>query len=569
MKHGAKSGQAGYLTGYLLVSLIAIILIICSLTFLLGATLSWWQFPAALVCSGLLTFAVSRDQNAASPEFWKALILSSIIIVLSIVVATFFYDVSYDGQAYHQETLIQLRDGWNPFFEKLPDSVNQVLYINHYAKGGELASASIYTFIGKIESGKAINLILFAGAFALTLSLLCRITSLTLWKAVLITSLVSLNPICLNQLLSYYVDGLLATALLCLFVTAIFVIIDPNRFNFILLGLISVTTANIKFTSVVYVVLFLGFFCVWIFFNKKPFLKNTIITCLASAVIGVLLVGYNPYVINTVKYKHPFYPVMGAKKADILTYNFPLGFEKKSMTGKLFTSLFAHTSNPTIDNGIDVNLKIPFTFNKEDIASASKIDARIGGFGPVFSGILLLSCLMLVLLLIYAKIDSLLKNVLYIILSIMVSVMILPESWWARYIPQLWFFPILILLASELKIVKYNRILSYILYASIILNIGFSSIGIGWNFLMTSLVNYQMETMKNAGKPVIVHLGSAASNRIRFEEKGVPYIEKNLDGIAADDVIRSDSRVIIPASPNVLKKSIFVTWGEKFIKAKQ
>src|SRR4030042_3632633 len=38
---------------------------------------------------------------------------------LSLIVSQGFFDISYDGQAYHQEALLQLNRGWNPFYEQL------------------------------------------------------------------------------------------------------------------------------------------------------------------------------------------------------------------------------------------------------------------------------------------------------------------------------------------------------------------------------------------------------------------------------------------------------------------
>ncbi|MBK8142070.1 MAG: hypothetical protein IPK57_14595, partial [Chitinophagaceae bacterium] len=128
----------------------------------------------------------------------------------AILIAGFFYDTSADGLVYHQETIYQLKTGWNPVNKILPDSVNQAIWINHYAKGAEIPQASIYSMTNRIETGKATNIILLAGSFFLTASALSVFGRLTMRKVLLLSGLLVLNPVTINQLFTYYVDGQLA-----------------------------------------------------------------------------------------------------------------------------------------------------------------------------------------------------------------------------------------------------------------------------------------------------------------------------------------------------------------------
>ncbi|MEI6728779.1 MAG: hypothetical protein WCK98_04005 [bacterium] len=92
-----------------------------------------------------------------------ALTVASLVItigsfVVSLNVSQKFYDLSYDGQAYHGEAIIELNEGWNPIYERAPGygGGTHSIWLNAYPKASWLNSVSIYKVTGNIESGKTI-----------------------------------------------------------------------------------------------------------------------------------------------------------------------------------------------------------------------------------------------------------------------------------------------------------------------------------------------------------------------------------------------------------------------------
>ena len=79
-----------------------------------------------------------------------------IIVIVSYYLAITYFDISYDGQGYHQETIYLLKNGWNPIYE---DSHAFRSWVNHYQKGNEIIQANIYLLTTKIEAGKMINVL--------------------------------------------------------------------------------------------------------------------------------------------------------------------------------------------------------------------------------------------------------------------------------------------------------------------------------------------------------------------------------------------------------------------------
>jgi len=549
MQISLNNAKIIFSTGYLLITTMAILLIIASLGFFAGTGIAGWQFPVAFILAGAIYFYTGQNDYKHTAIFLKSFLTCIVIITLSVIIALNFYDVSYDGQSYHMEGIYQLKNGWNPFRSALPKSVNMAIYINHYSKAVELPQSILYSLTNRIEAGKASTLILFAAGFCLTLSFLLNLHKLSTIKCVLLSLLAMLNPIIVNQLISTYVDGQLAILLLCFFVVILMVIKNADYVNLVLLGAIVIITANVKFTGLVYMVFFITAFLAWLLFVRQTNLfKKTLYTAMLSGFIAVFLVGYNPYVTNTIKHSHPFYPLMGKNQVDIMDHNMPEGFEKESAARKFFTSLFARTDNVMRGNGKKIELKIPFAINKTDIINAYSIDTRIAGLGPLFSGLILLSIISFITFLLTAGSSSpAVKNSLYVLGIILISICMVPESWWVRYVPQLWYVPLIMLLTIELYAVRNLRELKVLLYLVFIINSCFSLLTFRFNLMMTHMVNAQLEKLKTSHQTIIVQWGSAKANRIRFEENKIPYVERNLDDIPnTENIICSDSKFIIP-----------------------
>ncbi|MGK6352917.1 hypothetical protein [Parapedobacter sp. DT-150] len=514
--------------GFFLTSVLVITFLSASFTFFIGGTLNGWLFIVAVVIALGLTYCFFSPQIAAT-GFQSVLIFLGaplLVILLPLLICNYFYDVSFDGQAYHQETLIQLKEGWNPYWEYLPNSVNQAIWINHYAKAMEIIQAAIYCTFGHIEMGKATNMMLWIASFCLTFSLLCQYVSSK--KGALFSFLLSCSPLVINQLITYYVDGALTSSLLILLVLCTGVAGRPTRYQWVLLSFVIILLVNIKFTGVVYVTLSLAGFMIWSLFKRLFSIFRTLL--LASVLSGILalITGYNPYFTNTINYGHPFYPLMGDNKVDIMDINTPSGFNGKGGFERFFLATFAHTNNLYPWNEEDIPLKIPFTFNEKDIVNAPKVDARLGGFGPFFSGILLLAVLLFGLILFRAQRDQAKEALTWFALMVIFSIIIMPESWWARYIPQFWFIPPVLLIGSELLFSGKYRILKLVLSLSCIGNILFSLPGILINITLTEQINHQLDVFKTVGKPITVQWRASASNRIRFIERGISFKEDNL-----------------------------------------
>lgn len=578
MERNIRISKQYFLIGLGLISLVAYTLIICAIGFIRGYSIAYWQFPLACMLMLVTHFFASEyllGKKMRRGGFRTSGILLAIGIV-SIFLANLIYDVSFDGQWYHQETIYQLKTGFNPFLKQLPvpaseplaysrdvwcpgpdkpfkDTIDdpasyvnfKYLNINHLSKGTEIAEAAIYKLTNRIESGKAVNLIILAGTLFLCLSLLYKIERISPSKKWLISIFACFNPVTISQLFTYCVDGVMVSVLLCLLVTFCLFFLEENKYYLFTLGLVITLTVNVKYTSMVFAVIFCTGFLLLLMIRKdwKRFKKVFYTSCVAG-ILGVCFVGFHPYVTNLISTNQVFY---GLGKTEEEIHNItPLLFRNMNRFEKLFLSITAHSDDQAADKAsAGAILKMPFSINKRDLLNANNPELKLSAFGPFFSGILLICIAMLVWMAFHFSRQAVFRYGVFGLAIILVSVFIMPEPWWARFVPQLWLFPVIILLVSECLPVSGSRILRTTLYASLGINGVWSLMGIFYNLLISSHINYQLKQIKTLSEPISVEYcayRSFTSNRLRFIENNISFIEKKPEGPNIYNVIHSNTR---------------------------
>lgn len=443
----------------------------------------------------------------------KLIIISTYLFLLLILPFIYnkTYDLTVDGNSYHKTAIAFIKNGWNPLYETskefqknnqniipFDDDTRIDLWIEHYPKATWIIAATIYNMTGNIESGKCMTLIFSIMLFIIAFN--CLRTILDKRWAFLITGIVVFNPIVLAQFFSYYIDGLMGAffiiELLLLFM------IDPkekvSNYYSVWLALISTCAifVNLKFTGLLCSgVIAAVFYFYWLIVNRKEknlfaIFKRITIPFIIVYVIAIFLVGSNSYVQNTVQHLNPLYPLIGKDKVDIITTMQPKSFGEKNMIEKFAISLFAKTENTTYDMP-DPELKWPIKLYRSEIGELFAPDIRIGGFGPFFALIFLVSLVLLIAsLIIFIKKEK--KNLKYVVLptlAVIITMILVGENWWARYVPQLYLLPVgaLILSIYVAKYINLKRIKTKYIY---LIPLGLMCI-IGLNVGCFAFINYR------------------------------------------------------------------------------
>lgn len=487
------------------------------------------------------------------------IIIAFIIVVISTKLMAYTMDFTVDGNSYHKAAVGSIKNGWNPIYEEHydyilennPDIANSKtsLWVDHYPKATWNFAASMYSVTDSIETGKVLVFLLMISLVCFTFTYLYD-RHLKFFQSGIIAILISISPIVLSQMFSYYVDGIMGLTIYLIILSL--VMITDRKFSFIndrikwvLLLMSTNICMNIKFTGV----FFAGIFCIlfylyWLYKSRKEEnFKSTFINLTIRfsiiVIIGIGIIGFSTYIQNTVDHNNPLYPLFGEGKVDIITTMQPQSFAEKNRFVKLFESMFSKSENVTYYSGDEPTLKIPFSIIQGEKNDISIPDLRIGGYGVLFSGIFIVSIIIVIcsLIVIIKKNrfeDSSIQYILLILFGIIITTIALEESWWARYAPQLYLVPIiaLFMLFYLANNINNKKIYKYILnIIAVIFSVGIIINGIGfvyWRYkelLLARSIRLELYNYKNMEKE---------NNNICIEEIGRYGILYNLEDLGIE-----------------------------------
>ncbi|MCD8182053.1 MAG: hypothetical protein LUE99_01975 [Bacteroides sp.] len=176
-------------------------------------------FPISFCLGAGTVFGINKSEDG----YWKLdLLIYIIIVAVSLLVSSFTYDYSYDGIAYHQDCILQLKEGWNPFYVHHATGARHEMWVNHYARGLETIQATVYAMTNEIESGKAINIILVISSYCFMNYFFKSVYSE--WKRkkrLFYTAIFTFSPVVVAQWFTYYIDFSTYSLLLILLATLI------------------------------------------------------------------------------------------------------------------------------------------------------------------------------------------------------------------------------------------------------------------------------------------------------------------------------------------------------------
>lgn len=534
------------------------ILSLASLMFVLGGSINAAIAPAGAILAGVFLWwaAGLRRVTAALRMRLALLAVLTLQFALSLWVGGWFYDTSHDGQVYHQETITLLNEGWNPigtpFVVRMgpPDD----LWINHYARGTELAAACMYRTTQNIEDGKAFNFLMMGASLWIGLALLLKFRKLGFPSAALLAALLAFNPVSVYQSCSYYNDGQLSSAMISLLALgAMLVLREPHRAGtpavlldsqpcwltepasgrllLLLWAVLVVLMSGLKFTGLVYAGAATGavFICMLAVSRSRKGARAAIILSLVAAAAmayGTGFTGFNPYVTNTLSKGHPFYPLAGPRPIDIITTNSPEDFQGLGRAKKLALSVFSRTEDAYVAGQIRrTSLKLPFSVSEEEWDTTyATSDMRVGGWGPLFGGAILLGgCILCILIGAAPRYAAITAGVAAVVLG---TALVHPETWWARYAPHVWLLPVVLALSAIQAVHRPSQVLGWVLVAVLALNAGL----VGKSYAKSQIVatrtlRAQLQDLASAKRPILVHFGVMKSSRIRLSRAGVAYRE--------------------------------------------
>lgn len=506
--------------GTFLIGLIFFSIVITTTLYFFTITVTPVNLAVAICCSSFVCFVSSRNIKKTV----LITIVGILILVGTIVVCEHTFDFSWDGNTYHKTMTAFMKNGWNPlkvtFYDyaasNIPScSVLSQTWLDAYPKGAEIFAACIYTITGNIEGGKCFNILSCIAVCFVSCGFLGETTSLKRGQKIICSILFGLNPVVFSQFFTYYIDGLLwQFFLLCIFCLMYLTLCENGRlitYCYYILFISIVVGLNLKFSSLIYFgVPCMVFFVYWVIKKRKELKKTDVkrrimsrfYILALSAITGTCYAGATSYIINLLRHKNPVYTMMGEGSTDLITVQLPTVYQNMNNISRFICSLFSKTNgSKTIEQ---VEWKIPFTIYQSEFIPAQSCDVRTAGWGILFSGIFIISMVIVIFVLIrYRKIKKDVCQVIYLLFGIMLGeVIFVPGLCWARYFGALFYVPVVAIIYLFLdynkRVKKTDNIIAIglivLLCTNMIPNIVFS------NKMLTdkySMIENELEQFKN------------------------------------------------------------------------
>lgn len=438
MKPSAELSWAGVLGAGLVLSFV-MAFVACVAFLALGGRLA----AGGAAVPGLATaVGVAWALRSLRPQRpgWRGLFAVVVCVwIAAALVAAGVLDLSWDGQAYHQEAVLAFAGGWNPLRDgPLPLTARpDNLWIDTYPKAAWMVEALVVAASGALEAGKALSWVA-ALAAALLATEAARALGVSRRLAVAAGALAALNPVVTAQLYSFYVDGLLYAVLLAAVALVVLLVraansdaARPRQMLALVFGGALAFAVNLKFTGLIYASALAA--VAWLLVRGRRAHRVLLVSSAVALAAATFVLGFDPYVTNTIRRGHPFSPLAGPGAVDIITPHVAAGFHTLPRPARLVLSTLASSSNL---NQMP-HLKAPWQVAPDELRSFAFADVRIGGFGPLWGGAVLLALLLL------AAAPPPRRWSLALAASVGVA-FANPGLWWARYVPQLWLAPLLI-----------------------------------------------------------------------------------------------------------------------------
>jgi hypothetical protein len=420
--------------------------------FIIGLPISGWTLPTAIIVTAAVVVLAARrslpDRGLSVAAGVIALQLGALALGVTTIGAT--YDLSFDGQWFNQEAVLVLDSGWNPLREPAPVDValekGARSRVDGYVKGSWVSSAAIFALTGRIEHGKVFDVLLILGATAAAAAAAACIPTVPLLGALVFGLLAALNPTTLNQLSTQMTDGDLACGLLVLAAGLAAMLLGPSpRLAALVasLGIVSSFGSKMSGPPMAALVLIAGLLTA-LAIDRRQVTRGMVAAMIAAGVVSAIA-NLNPLATNWMWFGHPLYPYYGDSKTDA-------GFAEEKQSGGLDALAVSAFSIPSGGSNAGASLRSmmkgerfrkPFLVSRRDFVTMRMPGQHVGGWGPLFGGMILIG--LSVLLLEVRRRPMTVLAVAAVCSTLIASTLILHYPWIARYAPQVWWVPLLTL----------------------------------------------------------------------------------------------------------------------------
>ena len=550
---------------------IIIIQLYTNILFLVNISITKWNLPiefgiTILIFGGMYLLLAKKKNESIKKELIQiiaSIIIGALVFTIAVFCVGKIYDVTADGNTYHKLGVGSMKNGWNPLYESSRDfteedgnaltvSENNINYLwaDHYAMGTETIGANIYAFTNNIESGKAFTLVMMFIGFGIMLEYLViqrdwASKKFGIIKALAISILLVVNPVTIVQIGTYYVDATLAISLFLIIIELIAINSKKDDLfeNYLILAMAIGMCSNAKFTGLGYAGVFCAAFYVYGVIknrkDKKYIIKNTVFYII-TVIITVCVLGGTSYLKNMIENGHPFYPLYGEGHVEnMVNQEIPESLAEKPNIVQFFISIFSKGENvsPSYSDVLnEPDLKIPFTIQEGEIENYNIPDIRVGGFGPLYSGIFIITIGIMVAICVDCIRNKKYNNLIMYGIIVGVSAILLialDGSYWARYIPYVYLISIINLAYLFEKKGKVANIIGIILALIMFVNSGLVLYTATKNYIGNSryvknnMIQFEEYAKEKEEVPIKLNLDAYQGVQYNLDDLGINVVLDN------------------------------------------
>jgi hypothetical protein len=464
-------------------------------------------------------------------------ITAVLIAIAGIAIFSHTYDTSYDGQSYHQSAISSMMHGWNPMRDmQLPQPIIQgEIYVHGYPKLYWEFYASFAKMGDSLDAATVLNIIPFIVALVCVYYLLSSVLRLDKW-ALPLTLLGVVSIYFAQQVFSFMADGtsyefgIAAIALLAaMFITKK----APLKLIIPFVGLLIILLA-IKFNNAPLVII-LSLFGLLHFYKTRAYQNTKTLAVIGSAIVCAFLVLWSPFITNYTRHGSPIYPMnLLAPKSNLRYDNIPSNIRKADSVQLLFYGIFSSTQPSSAGDVKSLDnvamLKLPFTFTARELESTDDFLGRVGSGGVLFSGAVVASILLFVIMLTKLNGSKDEKIIGYIILCVSILIvlgLVNPVANKLRYAPFITLLPLLIVIGSLLITRSKDWLIAatrWVVVITIVANIFLFSISIiSQRMNEFDAINKQDRMLQTAQQPIGLISRAFSSIAYRLDERGIKY----------------------------------------------
>jgi hypothetical protein len=295
---------------------------------------------------------------------------------------------------------------------------------------------------------------------------------------------------------------------------------------------------NAKFTGLVFLCFVFAAGGLWCLLRRRQWVFAYCGWVVLALFLGAAVFGYNPYATNTIYRHQPFYPILGstafplkisAKGDPNERWETPKNMMGRSRFVRFGYSIFGRPGNQPYPRAMNAPAELmwPFTARLADLHAYCYHETRVAGFGPFFSGAMLISLGLAGWSLWRSKSTRLVLMLagLTIVASLQVSV----HMWWPRFGPQLWLLPILPAIfvfwdtrSSRAAGVAWLLMLLLLVNASIV-----AGVRMTWETKASEKLRQQLTGLRQSGSEIEICFNNfPRAGEERLKAWGISYQEK-------------------------------------------